>query len=47
MPGLSWSRGHSNADTMDKLDPHDVALNVAGMAVMAYTVANWETRLPR
>ncbi len=38
---------HTNADTMDKLDPHDVALNVAMMAVVAYTVANWDERLPR
>lgn len=38
---------HTNADTMDKLDPRDVALNVAMMAVVAYTVANWDERLPR
>lgn len=38
---------HTNADTMDKLDPEEVALNVAMMAVVAYTVANWDDRLPR
>lgn len=38
---------HTDADTVDKIDPRDIALNVAAMAVMVYTVANWETRLPR
>jgi carboxypeptidase Q len=38
---------HTHADTMDKLDPRDVALNVAMLAVVAYTVANWDERLPR
>ncbi|HEY2824045.1 MAG TPA: M28 family metallopeptidase [Gemmatimonadales bacterium] len=30
---------HSDADTIDKLDPHEMALCVATMAVMAYVVA--------
>jgi carboxypeptidase Q len=38
---------HTEADTPDKLDPRDVALNVAAMAVMAYVVADWPERLPR
>lgn len=38
---------HTHADTIDKLDPHDVALNVAMLAVVAYTVANWDEPLPR
>lgn len=38
---------HSNADTMDKLDPGEVARNVAAMAIMAYVVADLPERLPR
>jgi carboxypeptidase Q len=38
---------HSDADTMDKLDPREVALCVATMAVMAYVVADMPERLPR
>jgi carboxypeptidase Q len=30
---------HTEADTIDKLDPHEMALCVAAMAVMAYVVA--------
>ena len=37
---------HTEADTMDKLDPHDVALCVATMAVMAYVVADLPDALP-
>ncbi len=37
---------HTEADTMDKLDPHDVALCVATMAVMAYVVADLPAPLP-
>jgi carboxypeptidase Q len=37
---------HTEADTMDKLDPHDVALCVATMAVMAYVVADMPEPLP-
>ena len=38
---------HTNADTIDKLDPHEVNLCVAAMAVMAYVVADMDQRLPR
>ena len=31
---------HTHADTLDKIDPQDLALCVATMAVMAYTVAD-------
>ncbi len=38
---------HTDADTVDKLDPHDVALCVATMAVMAYVLADIEEPLVR
>jgi carboxypeptidase Q len=38
---------HSEADTMDKLDPREVAQCVAAMAVMAYVVAEMPETLPR
>jgi len=38
---------HSEADTMDKLDPREVAECVAAMAVMAYVVADMPGTLPR
>ena len=38
---------HSDADTIDKLDPDEVALCVATFAVMAYVVADMPARLPR
>ena len=38
---------HSAADTLDKVDPGDLARNVAAMAVMAYLLAESETPLPR
>lgn len=38
---------HTEADTVDKLDPHEVALCVAAMAVMAYVLADMDERLPR
>ena len=38
---------HTEADTMDKLDPHEVALCVATMAVMAYVIADLPDPLPR
>ncbi|HKG91488.1 MAG TPA: M28 family metallopeptidase [Gemmatimonadaceae bacterium] len=38
---------HSEADTIDKLDPREVALCVATMAVMAYVVADLPDPLPR
>lgn len=38
---------HTDADTVDKLDPHEVALCVAAMAVVAYVVADLAEPLPR
>ena len=38
---------HTAADTLDKLDPREVALCTAAMAVMAYVVADLPQRLPR
>lgn len=37
---------HSEGDTLDKLDPADLARCVAAMAVMAYVVADMPDRLP-
>jgi carboxypeptidase Q len=38
---------HSHADTVDKLNPHDLNLCVAALAVMAYVVADLPEGLPR
>ena len=38
---------HTHADTIDKLDPREMAECVAAMAVMAYVVADMPERLPR
>ena len=38
---------HSEGDTLDKLDPAEVARCVAAMAVMAYVVADLPSGLPR
>jgi carboxypeptidase Q len=38
---------HTDADTIDKLDPEEMARCVAAMAVMAYVVAELPERLPR
>ncbi|MDQ3427892.1 MAG: M28 family peptidase, partial [Gemmatimonadota bacterium] len=38
---------HSDGDTLDKLDPAEVARCVAVMAVMAYVVADLPEALPR
>jgi carboxypeptidase Q len=38
---------HTNADTLDKIDPRELNLCVAAMAVMAYVVADLPERLPR
>jgi carboxypeptidase Q len=38
---------HSDADTIDKLDPREMALCVAALAVMAYVVAEMPEMLPR
>jgi len=55
VPGLShdvdgtryfWVH-HTDADTVDKLDPREMAMNVAAMAVMAYVIADLPQPLPR
>jgi carboxypeptidase Q len=38
---------HSDADTIDKLDPREMGLSVATLAVMAYVIADLPDRLPR
>ncbi len=38
---------HTDADTIDKLDSHELNLCVAALAVMAYVVADMPERLPR
>ena len=38
---------HTEADTIDKLDPNDMARCVAAMAVMAYVAADMPETLPR
>jgi carboxypeptidase Q len=38
---------HSQGDTLDKIDPGELASCVAAMAVMAYVVADLPERLPR
>jgi len=38
---------HSAADTLDKIDPHELAENAAINAVLAYGLANLEQPLPR
>nr|MBA3496960.1 M28 family peptidase [Gemmatimonadales bacterium] len=38
---------HSEGDTLDKLDPGELARCVAAMAVMAYVVADLPEALPR
>lgn len=38
---------HTHADTIDKIDPRDIAMNVAAMAVMAFVIADMPERLPR
>ena len=36
---------HTPADTPDKVDPHELALNVAALAVMSFALAEMEPRL--
>ena len=38
---------HTDADTVDKLDPREVAQCAAAMAIMAYVVADMPQKLPR
>ena len=46
-----WSRyfdyHHSEADTLDKVKRHDLDLNVAALAVLTYSLAEWDETLPR
>jgi hypothetical protein len=38
---------HTVADTLDKVDPHDLAMNATAMAVMAWQLANLDPPLAR
>jgi carboxypeptidase Q len=38
---------HTPADNVDKIDPRELAENVAAMAIMAYVIADLPERLPR
>ena len=38
---------HSPADTLDKVDPHELALGAAAVAVVAYTLAEMPGTIPR
>lgn len=38
---------HSAADTLDKVDPRELAMNSAAVAVLTYTLAEMPERLPR
>jgi carboxypeptidase Q len=38
---------HTEADTMDKLDPGEMQRCVAPLAVLAFTVADMPEKLPR
>jgi carboxypeptidase Q len=43
--GEYWSIHHTEADTVDKIDPSDMAKCVAAVAVMTYVVADMPQRL--
>lgn len=55
VPGMSLSvegekyfwYHHTHADTIDKLDPREVQLSTAALAVMAYVAADLPVRIPR
>jgi len=36
---------HSEADTLDKIDPKEFRLNVASLAVLAYVLADMDERI--
>ena len=38
---------HTEADTLDKVDPHELNRNLAALTLMAYALAEHETTLPR
>ena len=40
-----WDYHHSQADTLDKVDPVDLRKNVAALAVTAYVLADMPGRL--
>jgi carboxypeptidase Q len=42
-----FSYHHTSADTLDKIDPHELAENAAAMAVLAFALADMENMLPR
>ena len=44
---LYFTIHHTQADTVDKIEPTDVARCVAALAVMGYVVADLPTRLGR
>lgn len=44
---LYFTIHHTDADTVDKIDPTDMARHVAALAVMSYVVADLPTRLGR
>jgi Zn-dependent M28 family amino/carboxypeptidase len=44
---LYFDYHHTDADTLDKVDPHELRLGVAAMAVMAWGLADAATTLPR
>ncbi len=43
--GPYFNYHHTHADTVDKVDPRELASCVAAMAVMAYVVADMPPRL--
>jgi hypothetical protein len=46
-PALYFDYHHTEADTLDKIDRHDLDRNVAAMALMAYMLAESDEPLPR
>ena len=40
-------RTFTEADTLDKVEPHDLAMNATAMAVMAFQLANLDPPLAR
>jgi carboxypeptidase Q len=43
-PGRYFQIHHTMADTVERIDPHDVSRAVAGMAVLAYLAAEMPER---
>jgi carboxypeptidase Q len=42
-----WQIHHTQADTIDKIDPQDFKRCVAALAVVTYVAAEMPERLPR